>query len=104
MPAPFSSITDVRLSAPVPQAIEPDNTPEGKPGGMLGRSFSFMSNSKESQADRELVVKTGDRILELLCPSATDALTWFQALSAAKDVGEREAGKETPVAMEGGAQ
>ncbi|OLQ13327.1 Splicing factor U2af small subunit B [Symbiodinium microadriaticum] len=81
---PFADIVDVRM----PEAdLKGDNISEfskGSKRSFLQRTTSFLKTAKEAEEQHVLTVMTRPaKTMELMCSSATEASTWFEALKTA---------------------
>ncbi|CAE7399291.1 U2AF35B [Symbiodinium natans] len=81
---PFADIVDVRM----PEAdLKGDNISEFSKSSrrsFLQRTTSFLKATKEAEEQHMLMVMTRPaKTMELMCASATEALTWFEALKTA---------------------
>lgn len=84
---PFADIVDVRLPEADKVMDKGDNISEvskTSKRSFLRRTSSFLTASKDAEEQHLLMVMTRPaKTFELLCSSATEAVTWFEALKMA---------------------
>lgn len=84
---PFADIVDVRLPEADKLADKGDNISEvsktSKRSSFFRRPSGFLTASKETEEHLLMVMTRPAKTFELLCSSATEAVTWFEALKQA---------------------
>eukprot|EP00435_Cladocopium_sp_Y103_P035715 s2727_g9.t1 len=83
---PFADIVDVRLPEADKVLDKGDNISEVSKTSRVSffrRPSSFLTASKEEEQHMLMVMTRPSKTFELLCSSATEAVTWFEALKTA---------------------
>lgn len=83
---PFADLVDVRLPEADKVLDKGDNISEVSKTSRVSffrRPSSFLTASKEEEQHMLMVMTRPSKTFELLCSSATEAVTWFEALKTA---------------------